>query len=132
MKPNLKNLALYEAYGNFPQKSNGEYTKTIGLVNRIKEIPNDYHKVYQAVFNKAKTVIDIAAEVELTRVRSLIEENVVNMLASVVSEGDKQKMPVFLGAQSISAFMASYTELRQCEKRLVNDGYPKKFLNKGS
>ena len=28
--------------------------------------------------------------------------------------------------------MASYTELRQCEKRLVNDGYPKKFLNKGS
>ena len=27
--------------------------------------------------------------------------------------------------------MASYTELRECEKRLVNDGYPEKFLDKG-
>ena len=58
-------------------------------MNRIKELPQDYHKVYQAVFNKAKTAIDIAAEVELNRVRSLVEENVVNMLASVISEGDK-------------------------------------------
>ena len=27
--------------------------------------------------------------------------------------------------------MASYTELRECEARHVNDGCPEKFLNKG-
>ena len=27
--------------------------------------------------------------------------------------------------------MASYTELRECENRLVSDGYPEKFLGKG-
>ena len=61
MKPTLKNLAIYEAYGN-SQKSNGEYTKTFGLASRYisKELPVEFHRVLRAVFNKAKTAVEIA------------------------------------------------------------------------
>lgn len=74
MKPTLKNLAIFEAYGN-SQKSNGEYTKTFGLANRYlsKELPMEFHRILRAVFNKAKTAVEIAQEIELNRIKNLIE-----------------------------------------------------------
>ena len=49
----------------------------------------EFHRVLRAVFNKAKTAVDIAQEIELNRIKNLIESNVVNMFASVVTEGDR-------------------------------------------
>ena len=49
MKPNLKNLALFEAYSD-SQNSNSEYTKAIGLVNRIYQLPFQQHYRVKAAF----------------------------------------------------------------------------------
>jgi len=71
MKPNLKNLTLFETYGNL--QSQGAYTKVIGLVPKIKELPFEFARKVKIIFNAAKTPSDIAKDLEMTKARAAIE-----------------------------------------------------------
>ena len=49
MKPDLRSLTLYEAF--IDTKSNGAYTKAIGLVPIAQKLPEEYEKKVNYIFN---------------------------------------------------------------------------------
>ena len=94
MKPTLKSLALFEAYGG-TQQSGSPYTKAIGLYHHeTKELAPEIEKQVKAKFNAVQTAADIARDAEVVRTRAAIEEFVVSMLSTVISEGDKKQQPI--------------------------------------
>ena len=64
MKNNVKNLALFEKFGN--TNSNSAYTKAIGLVQKAKELPIEYDKIVKTIFNSVKKEKDIVADTAMT------------------------------------------------------------------
>ena len=77
MKPTLKSLALFEAYGG-TQQSGSPYTKAIGLVHhQTEELTPEIEKKVRTIFNSVQTAADIARDAEVARTRAVIEENVV-------------------------------------------------------
>ena len=58
-------------YGNL--QSQGAYTKVIGLVPKIKELPFEFARKVKIIFNAAKTPSDIAKDLEMTKARAAIE-----------------------------------------------------------
>lgn len=57
MKPTVRKLAIYEAYSNF--ESNHAYTKTIGLVHRANDLPEEFDAKVKAIFRGNKPYYDI-------------------------------------------------------------------------
>ena len=52
------------------------------------------------------------------------------MLISVVAEGDKRQQAIHLNMDSMRKFLASYEQVRSCEKKLVAEGYQEKYFIK--
>jgi len=59
----------------------------------------------------------------MTRAKVFIEDNMVTMLSNVITEGDKKSQPIQLSMDSMRKFLASYEQLRTCEKRMIADGF---------
>ena len=124
IKPTLKNLALFEAYGlGQPTTKGCIYTKTVGLIPRVKELPKDVDKRVKTVFNSAKTAGDLLRDTELQDGYRQTESKVVEMLASLITESDENKVPLNLSLDSMRGFLLSYETMRDREKRLASLGF---------
>lgn len=54
MRPSLRMLSLYERYIN--TDSNNAYTTTIGIVEKAKELPQEYDSVMKHSFYSSKPI----------------------------------------------------------------------------
>ena len=63
MKPTVRKVAIFEAYSNFESKH--AYTKTIGLVHKATDLPEEFDSKVKAIFKASKPVYDIYNEQKL-------------------------------------------------------------------
>ena len=67
IKPDLRSLTLYESF--IDTKSNGAYTKAIGLVPLATQLPAEYDKKVNFIFNQVKDASDVVKNQEITKAR---------------------------------------------------------------
>jgi hypothetical protein len=66
----------------------------------------------------------------LTQAKAVVEENIVNMLSSIIKEGEKRKKAIHLEMASLRDFFESCELLRKCEKKLIAEGFQDKHFEK--
>lgn len=117
MKPTARKLAIYEAYSEL--ESQHAYTETIGLVHRANDLPPEFDSNVKAIFSMNKPFVDIYNDQKLKVAKDQIEEQAVNLLSEMITEGDKNSKPVDLSVVSMKNFLISYEQLRNREKHLI-------------
>ena len=75
---------------------------------------------------------DIRKDIELSRLRSSIEDDTVTMISLIISEADKKKLPIELHHDNMLTFLKNYDQMQDREKRLIAEGYPEKHTTQGS
>lgn len=66
MKPNLKNLVFYETYEkrqkNISNKGN-IFSKTIGIIPTMTELPFEYDRKVKMIFNSTETATHLVRDI---------------------------------------------------------------------
>ena len=86
----------------------------------------------RTLFNQNKTLVDVSRDIELNRMRAVIEDDTVTMLSLLVTEADKKKLPIELNHESMLKFLDKFEQMRDREMRLIGEGYPEKHARTGS
>ena len=128
LKPQLRMLSLYERYINV--ESDNAYTTTIGIVERAKDLPNEYDSIMKKALFASKSVGNIYLDDELRQAHDDIEQQALNLLSNIVTDGMSQKAEE-LDKDTLRSFLKSYEKMRESEKRMIAEGYDEKHFTKG-